>query len=354
MPDIKDSVGDGGLNRVHDVALVQVMLHLIKDARNVAYFAGNYDGVYANATKDAITQFQNDYKLISNPPREKLGQMVARGPTVQKLHAMLPAAYKDIRVLQNHKTVYLPGTLADTNISENKIRADQEFEPMFRAKVATLVREMYNTHKIVLWLTPTGRRRTFAQQAVERQTKAGPGESNHNFGRAVDIGFKGFSWIQGGHATKRDADWLNTLESVKRAEAAAFWDARDVLATKLGLFRLLFERVHLQAFNDSTVSSSRSLVKLLNAVGRMRWKTRYQCDLGSAGKHWVKVGTAKQIWAQNSAVTKADLAKVRTIMTGKLVKDVDIKAADITAMKAALKADFEVADKNWIKWQPVP
>lgn len=37
MPDIKDSVGEGGSNQVHDVALLQAMLRVVKDAKNAPY-----------------------------------------------------------------------------------------------------------------------------------------------------------------------------------------------------------------------------------------------------------------------------------------------------------------------------
>jgi hypothetical protein len=34
MPDIKDSVGEGGTNNTHDVAMVQLMLRLVKNAQS--------------------------------------------------------------------------------------------------------------------------------------------------------------------------------------------------------------------------------------------------------------------------------------------------------------------------------
>lgn len=260
MPDIKDSVGEGGKNLSHDVALVQAMLRVVKDAKGSPYLTVNYDGAYGGSTKTAIINFQNDQKLIAaKDPPEKLGHIVKSGPTIQKLSQMLPADYAELRVLENRKTVYLSGSAADAKASEMAITGDAEFEPAFRANVAKLVREMFETHKIVLWLTPTGRRRTFAQQAAETKTNAGPGESNHNFGRAVDIGFKHMKWVQGDGSIKKDADWLNALEAAKAAEAGAFWDARDAIATKLSLFRLQFERVHLQSFDQKAVSSQRSL-----------------------------------------------------------------------------------------------
>jgi hypothetical protein len=363
MPDIKDSVGDGGANKSHDVALVQAMLRLVKDAKNNPYLAGSIDGGYGKVTKGAISAFQTDHKLIDKSAKEKLGLVLAGEKTIQKLHALLPDAYKDMRVLEDRKTVYLPAAADDAKASESQITSDAGFDPSFRANVAALVRQMFETHKIVLWVTPTGRRRTFEGQFNETKTEAGPGESNHNFGRATDIGFgaKKFHWIQGDGSTKADADWLNALEKAKFAEAMAFWDARDALAGKLNLHRLQMERVHLQSFDQKTVSSGRSLVKLLNSVGKMQWKANfaasawnYSCDLGSGGKHWENVGTARQIWSQASLVSKTAIAKARSAATGKAVKEADVKMEELAAMKKALKADFESADANWIKWSPVP
>lgn len=78
MPDIKDSVGQGETNNLHDVALVQVMLRVIKDAKGAAYLGGNYDGKFAPNTKDAIIRFQQDQKLIA-PPAPKAGPGGAPG-----------------------------------------------------------------------------------------------------------------------------------------------------------------------------------------------------------------------------------------------------------------------------------
>src|SRR5258708_27972223 len=53
------------------------------------------------------------------------------------------------------------------------------FRSTFRAKLASLVQQMYDTHKIALWITPTGRRRTFAQQAAETDRKSTRLNSSH-------------------------------------------------------------------------------------------------------------------------------------------------------------------------------
>jgi hypothetical protein len=365
MPDITAKVGEAGANQVHDVALVQAMLRVVKNAKGAPYLGGNYDGVYGPATKTAITAFQTDQKLIDplppagkpvpppTPGKEKPGLINPGGVTIQKLNAMLPTTHKQLHIIANTKTVYLEGSAADAAASKAAITVDNEFEPTFRANVAKLVQSMYDQHKIVLWLTPTGRRRTFAQQAAEVKTKAGPGESNHNFGRAVDIGFKGFRWIQGDGAIKKDADWLNALEATSPAKANNLWDVRDAIAKGLNLFRLQMERVHLQSFDQATVNNQRSLAKLLTLVSTMKWEPAYKSDLGFGGTLF-PVGTAKQIWAGHATVTKSDIAQAKSAKLGKVFKEADIKVQDLVDMQKALKGAFEAADGNWIKWAPVP
>jgi hypothetical protein len=356
MPDITESVGDGATNKTHDVALVQAMLRIVQNAKGVPYLAGNYDGTYGGHTKDAIVAFQKDNSKViqaGQKGKEKEGVVDVGGTTLATLAGALPATHKELHIIPNTKTVYLEAAPADATASANAIRGDAEFEATFRTSLASLVDTMYAEHKIVLWITPTGRRRTFAQQAAEVKTFAGPGESNHNFGRASDIGFRGFKWIQGDGSIKKDADWLNALEGVSSAKANALWDARDALAAKIPLYRLDFERVHLQLYDQSTFNNPRSLAKLLNTVGKAKWETGYKSDFGLGGALY-PVGTAKQIWAGTAQVSRADLAKALSAKTKKVVKEADIKLQQVKDMQTALKADFESADTNWIKWVKVP
>jgi hypothetical protein len=356
VPNITASVGESAVNKSHDVALVQAMLRIVKNAKGVPYLSGNYDGSYGGGTKDAILAFQSDHAKViqaGQPGKEKQGVVDVGGATLATLAGALPATHKELRVIPNSKTVYLEGATADAAASAGAIRNDGEFEATFRTRLASLVDTMYTTHRIVLWITPTGRRRTFAQQAVEKKTFAGPGESNHNFGRASDLGFRGFRWIQGDGTIKKDADWLNSLEATSAAKASALWQVRDALAAKLPLYRLQFEQIHLQLYDQATFDNPRSLVKLLNAVGKAKWDTGYKSDFGLGGALF-QVGTAKQIWAGNATVSKADLAQALSAKTNKLVKEADIKAQQIIDTQKALKADFEAADKNWMKWVKVP
>jgi hypothetical protein len=386
MPDIKDSVGETGRNQVHDVALVQVMLRIVTNAQGLPYLPSAYDGIYGTHTKNAIMAFQKDQKIIGALPAkalapplpgpagvatlvtagalqavnaglaaapDKLGFIDKNGPTFKKLSAMLPADRAALRVIEGLKTVYLEDSAVNAATSKFAILADKEMDPSFQTKVGQLVDKMFQQHKIVLWLTPTGRRRNFAQQMAETATNAGPGESNHNFGRAVDIGFKDFRWIKGDGQPKTDADWLNALEVLNKPKADAFWDKRDAIAFALGLHRLQMERVHLQSFDQNTVNNPRSLVKLLNTVGAMSWDLHYKSDLGYGGALF-PVGTARQIWSNNAMVTKTMIAQAKSAKLGKIVKEDDIKAQDVLDAKQALKHEFELADQNWIKWVGVP
>jgi hypothetical protein len=357
LPTITGNVGDGAANKTHDVALLQAMLRIVKNAKGAPYFSGNYDGPYGKATKDAITAFQNDNTDRIKPGqlgKEKLGVVDPGAATIVTLSTALPATHKNLRIIPGTNLVYLEGSQGDAQASASSIRNDAEFESTFKDLLARLVDSMYAEHKIVLKITPTGRRRTFAHQAAETSTFAGPGESNHNYGRAADIGFKGLSWIQADGTIKQDADWLNALEKTDKAKAYALWDARDAIARKLPLFPLEFERVHLQLYDQKTFSNINSLVRLLNTVGKAKWAAGYKSDFGVGGALY-QVGTAKQIWAGNATVARTDLAAALTAKEAaakstRVFKEADITQKQITEVQATLKSDFEAADKNWIKW----
>ena len=184
MPDIKDSVGEGGSNQVHDVALLQAMLRVVKDAKNAPYLGVDYDGSYGAQTRAALERFQNDHKLVAakaapgqpqaGGAKEALGLAAAGGATVAKLSAMLPASHQNMRSANNSKTVYIEAKAQDAATSKAAIANDAEYEPTFRAKLASLVQQMYDTHKIALWITPTGRRRTLPSRRQRPRPRPAP------------------------------------------------------------------------------------------------------------------------------------------------------------------------------------
>lgn len=416
MPDIKDTVGEGGRNLPHDVALVQAMLRVVKNAKGHPYLAGSYDGAYGGGTKAAITTFQKEHGLaaaptVAPPPvkgpgmapkgppsgaglklpfpggvqgtlagiagaaasmasavasaaaaviaaalQDKLGHIKAGGATMLKLNAMLPADSKDIRIIEGTKTVYWPGSPADADTHAKNIEADANLEPGFRVSVAQLVRLMYERHKIVLSLTNTGGRRTFQKQydlvtQPDPPTQAGPGESNHNFGQAVDIGYKGWKWMRGDGRPEVDTWWLNDLAKVSGAKAREMWDARNKIAfDEIGLnpSALKGDLIHIQKFSDAKVSMRRSLADLLTRVGTMKWEHGaggYKCDLGGGGKTFHSVGTAVQIWSGQASVSAAEIAAATGVPVAK------VKQSDVKAMREKLKADFVAAETNWVKWE---
>src|SRR6266404_1027615 len=224
MADIKDSV-DGPGSQVQDIAMIQMMLKVVKDAKGEPYLKVNYSGEWNAETKDAIARFQQDQKLI--PPEqplkgapdaklpvtpdakvtvspaaaklpaaapaalkatEKAGVVELKSATFQKLNAMLPPEYKDALILPGSKTVYFPGTDAAAKAAATHISAHPQLDRVFASKAASFINEFYRQTKIVLKASATGLRRDFAGQMTVT-SHAGPGESNHQFGKAADIGF---------------------------------------------------------------------------------------------------------------------------------------------------------------------
>lgn len=399
MPDIKDTVGDGGTNAVHDVAMVQMMLRAVKDAKNAPYFAADYTGTYSDAVKNAIIAFQTDKNLLppapvpgapaAPPPAnvEKKGLVALNSQTLAKLNAALPAKYAAATIIADTKTLYLAMDAAAATASAKTIGAKAELDATFRGNVAKLVNDVFQQQKIALTIPGSGWRRTFAEQAAlsPAVTGAGPGESNHNYGQAVDIGFNHLNWIDGNGDIVKDNYWLSagTMSATKQA---AFWEARNKIAAGLNIFPTHFggDLIHLQAYDDANVGYANSLAGLLNSVTvkTMKWQAapahpnKYKNDFGLGGAKFA-VGTGREIWASNAPVQKADLV---TALNAKAVKDknfklftffgvppdpkqvspappwkdADIKDAYLVKIKADLKADFAAADANWTKWKPLP
>jgi hypothetical protein len=386
MADIKDTVGEGGVNAVHDVALVQAMLRVVKDAKQQPYFGREYDGVYEKTTKAAIENFQAEQKLL--PPAGKDGKtlLAIGGPTIQKLNAMLPATHKELWIIAATKTVFLVPPDADATKGHGTVTALKDTEPVFQVKAAGVVKQIYKDLKLALTVGPKGGRRTFAEQAAIGfpNTTVGPGESNHNFGRAVDLVFRNFHWVKGDGTIVKDNPYAEQLEQQKGVKTAdQIWDARDVPIKKAGLFVLSVtkkfrDRPHVQAFDQNAVNMGNALARLMNTVGTFKWANQggdprvYASDLGLGAGVQLRVGTAVAIWKLQSpldpvdvaaAVNKAQIAlsDARLIWAGKAVvkKDVfkpigaaDIDANDVASLKKALKKSFELADQNFLKWTP--
>jgi hypothetical protein len=399
MADIKDTVGPG-TGTVHDISLIQAMLKVIKDKNNDPYLGSNYDGKYGKDTKKAIVAFQNDLKIADKP-----GFVEKNSATLKQLNASLPPDYADMRIIEKTSTVYLAADVKALNASLNQLAA-AELDPIFRMNIIALVGTMYDRHKIVISCPDSGMRRDFAWQMVMNNRGAGPapGESNHQYGKAVDIGFGGLRWVDGNGKIRTDTFWLNGGEDAAAKKAAfmtpakqsEFWRARDAIAhdeLKLHKTSRAGDIIHIQAYSDDFVDYGRSLAKLLTTVGKMNWEfaggppRKFRTDFGLGGKFYGPY-TGKSVWTSAAVVNPTDVAAALQasaknlaqvapwkdfvfvkkalqalqkskaplphVVKGGAAKATDITPADIALLLKALKADYEVADKNWKQWAPVP
>lgn len=365
MPDIKDSVGEGGANKNHDVALLQAMLKVVKDAKGNAFLTTNYDGAYGGNTKTAIVNFQKEQGTGADKPgptQETFGFVAKDGPTIKKLNDVLPADYKDIRIIEGTRTVYWPMKDTESTDSQNAITGKADLDKDFRTKVGQLVQLMFDRHKIALTVTDSGWRRTFQKQyelatQPTPPTKAGPGESNHNFGMAVDIGFKGWKWMRGDGTSKVDDWWLNSLAKVSAAKSREMWEARNKIAfTELTMHpsALAGDLIHVQKLSDANVSMRLSLADLLDRVGTMHWEfknSQYHTDFGLGGDRY-PVGNSKQIWDKTAPISATDLATALT-KSGTPTKAASITAKELDAWRAKLRTEFETAEAKGADWKPV-
>jgi len=374
MQSLSGAVGEGAPNARHDSALVQALLVLSRrpaklDPSRAKYLAV-IDGDCGDKTKRALRQFQYDQVFVgaggttsSHVSGATAGRVVPGDLTWKKLVAAVPAELGDLRVLRGSKTVYVAATPADRTASANRI-AGLTFETAFRTRITALVARIFDSFGIVCSVCRDGDRRTFQTQyelltSGRKVTKAGPGESNHNFGQAVDLGFPGLRWLRAdGTVVENEDAWLHQLDpkQVGKGEALIFWNVLRTTGEQMGLHRgPVDDHPHLQAWSDAGIDMATRLAAHLTAVGKMRWTGRnqkYQCDLGFAGT-LVEVGSAAQIWSRQSPITAAAIAQLRPKPAGPRPQPLpEVKAEDVTAMRASLRADLEAADSNWQSWRP--
>ena len=307
-------------------------------------------------TKVAIEQFQAAQKLTPATGKDGKTLLGVGGPTIQKLNAMLPATHKDLWLIEQSNT-FIPALAADATAGHVAVMTVLQADATFRHKVAKAVRQVYQDYKLALTVAPQGGRRTFAEQAVIPfgKTTVGPGESNHNFGRAVDLVFRNLRWLKGDGTIVTDTPWAEQLEKQKGVAAAdRIWNARDVPIKAAGLFviavtRTFRDRPHVQSFDPKAVNMGNALAALLNTVGTFKWANQggsprqYSSDLG-LGATQVNVGTARARW---------DLQMSPLLMSAAAI---GVNAAFFTTayvlLQKALKSNFELADQHFLKWKP--
>ena len=375
MQAITASVGDGASNQLSDVALVQaVLVKTVRPAapgRPAAPYLASYDGACGAITKAAIHAFQGDHVFVSAAgnasapnPLASAGQVRPGDATWAQLLARVLPEFVNLRVLPGGRVVYVEATAQELQTKLAAL-ALLTFAPAFGAKVRNCINRMHQVHGIAVGVCPQGDRRTFqAQYALltggTNVTHAGPGESNHNFGTATDIGFAGLRWLHAnGAVDANETPWLHHLTAQTAAQARVFWEALRTVGTSgaVGAFRgPVDDRPHLQNWNDANVSMKARLAAHLQASGSMRWSfsgSTYRCNLG-LGSVQFDVGTAAQIWNLNATLTGASLSQARSAAAAAQNKppSAAATAADVAAMCQLLRQQFELADTNWRAWAP--
>ncbi|WP_426172928.1 hypothetical protein [Massilia sp. TWR1-2-2] len=378
MQTIRASVGDSGTNAASDVALLQAIL--LKTARRptpAAPYLSSCDGICGPITKGAIRAFQADHELAPPNPAVAAGLVRPGDATWTKLLENVDRDFSDMRVLGTTVYVAAPNAQLQRNIAA--ANADT-FTAGFRVKVIACINRMHALHSIAINVCPKGDRRDFQTQyellaSGRGVTNAGPGESNHNFGMAVDLGFAGLRWLnRDGGVIENETSWLHRLDAHRCDQAMLFWEALRAVGTsgEVGAFRgPVADRPHLQNWDDSGVVMAARLADLLTRSGTMRWSgTRgsYATDLGLGGA-LIPIGTAAQIWNRQAAVTVEVLTRAREL--GVASQEVRSQGfdpqpqnqphgahgaarpatpTDVLAMQQALRHEFELADANWQNW----
>lgn len=403
---ITGTVGENGGNNVSDTALVQAIL--VKTQRPAtptvpaAPFLASYDGVCGDGTIAAIRDFQNHFVFVSADGRQSApnpnataGLVRPNDATWTKLVEKVSQGFSDMHVLPGGKVVYVAATAAQLQAKLANANS-LTFTDAFRTKVVACINRMHTLHGIAIGVCTDGARRDFQTQyglltSGRNVTNAGPGESNHNFGMAVDLGFSGLRWLQAnGTVTENETCWLHSMERVSSAQALKFWEKLREIGTsaEVGAFRgPAGDRPHLQNWNDANVSMTARLAAHLTRSGNMHWsrgRGTYMCDLGFGGPP-VAVGTAAQIWNNQATVTVASLTQARAGANAPAVPgrgpqvpqgipqrpglpqqpnrpgqpggpgqrpQGPVTAADVIAMQRELRRQFELADANWRNWTP--
>ena len=374
---ISGAVGETAANAIHDVALVQAILmkttRAAASGRAAAPYLASYDGVCGNGTINAIKAFQTDHVFVSTATQQSVpnpnatsGQVKPGDATWTQMLAKVTADFANLGVLTSGKIVYVQATDAD-RLAKITAVGTLTFTAAFGTKVRACINQMHALHGIAIGVCVDGDRRAFQRQyellqRVSSVTNAGPGESNHNFGMATDIGFAGLRWLHtDGVVDSNETSWLHHLTAAHSAEATRFWDTLRTVGTSaaVGAFRgPLGDRPHLQNWADANVSMRTRLAAHLQASGAMLWSHSggsYRSDLGLGGAQFA-VGTASQIWTRNATVTAANITQSRATAAARVPRragrpaTAPATAADVTAMRQLLRDQFDLADANWQNW----
>ena len=318
------SVGVGGVNNFADIKNVQKALN--QRINSIAPTAklvedGKLGSKPENSkTVAAIKVFQKKVVGLISPD----GLIDKNGRTHKKLNAA-PVAVP----ATNSDTLTFPGTnftygRTKKTVAECLATLPTEMRADFKSDISKIIKEM---HKLGIAFGTIKRHkagyRTFQDQfsIPATATKAGPGESFHNYGLAADLGV--LDWVDNKGKSHSDF-WLGTMDSMAgyKGLSAKIWAKRNSFASSK-VHSLSWEIIHLQGVPART-SGRASLVKCLNEAAKLTDFSYqkgsgkiYQCKTSKTGS-WVNIGTAKELWLGTTIknVTPAD----KSIIVSHMIK----------------------------------
>ena len=397
---IFSTVGKNGVNSKGDVALVQLALRTLKNGTK-PFLSGVIDGKSGPMTEAAIEAFRKAHG-VTDATTPGAHAITPSGKTMAKLNTLATIELGEVRVLPGTPVPYKPAPAADLTMARLTL-STSKLETNFRHNIISLINAMHNKYGLLLSAPRNGFHRSFAGQAAIRfsQTSAGPGESDHQFGHAIDLGFYKFKFYDKTGVLKRASFWLTYgargAQSVPYSRA--FWDARNALAKPLNVLPIGgSDIIHLRSAQSKSANPLRSLVALLDKQSTWKWEgiavqksfrkdefNVYKCDLGGTTK--IEVGTLRQIWSGNAVVDKAKIEASGWKRPNSLVSvsvtnpalaggpgsatatatlvnpapprsngaaSLPVTDADVVHVKAELKKIMASADKNWRDWRPIP
>lgn len=301
---ITGSVGLKGENVKNDIRTIQIELnkHLnhIKPTKKLSLDGSFGRNIHTSKTLAAIKLFQKNVVKLRQPD----GLISVNGITHKTLAKMSGLNIGSCNV----NALTFPGT--NFVLGKPKLTVEQciatlpkELRSEFRRDIVSVIRKMYN-HGIAMGAPSKFKAgyRSFAQQysIPSRSTKAGPGESFHNYGLAVDLGV--LEWVDSDG--KRHSDfWLGKMDGKAgyRGLSSKIWKLRNSFCSNK-VHSLSWEIIHLQGLPARTSGRS-ALVKCLNKVAsntKYEYKKggskSYECKLPNSS-NWVNIGTAKELWS---------------------------------------------------------
>jgi len=318
---LSGSVGIGGKNNHQDILNIQVALNqrlnLIAPMTRLKEDKSLGKHPEKSKTVAAIKVFQKKVVGFSNAD----GLIDVNGSTHKKINLTVAASQSP----NSDGLLTFPGTnftykRTKKTLAECLATLPAEMRADFKSNISTIIKEM---HKLGIAFG-AGKKykagyRTFQEQynLPPAATKAGPGESFHNYGLAADLGV--IDWVDNKGKSHSDF-WLGTMDEMSgyKGFSSKIWAKRNSFSGSK-VHALSWEIIHLQAVPAKT-SGRESLAKCLNEAAKQSdfsyqkgaGKSKvYQCKVSKSAK-WVNIGTAKELWI--GAIKNVTAADKKTII----------------------------------------